>query len=195
MKRYTSREVRQALVGKGNLRNRLSDLITDWNPYQSGSRQHLKKIYQEEALQGWHRVRLLFAELCSVEALENSWSCIAHLHDLCDFLNTGVVLKNDPPTVQRATQLLFMSKRDATDKVSFVSLLDRGPEADTLDLLGQIGFSGVIRTRWGLACRVQRQATHLELLQCTGAVESVPVEQASRLLREALSHCGNYKPK
>ena len=195
MKRYTSREVRQALVGKGNLRNRLSDLITDWNPYQSGSRQHLKKIYQEEALQGWHRVRLLFAELCSVEALENSWSCIAHLHDLCDFLNTGVVLKNDPPTVQRATQLLFMSKRDATDKVSFVSLLDRGPEADTLDLLGQIGFSGVIRTRWGLACRVQRQATHLELLQCTGAVESVPVKQASRLLREALSHCGNYKPK
>jgi len=195
VKRYTSREVRQALVGKGNLRNRLSDRIADWNPYQSGSRQHLKKIYQQEALQGWQQVRHLFEELCSIDALENSWACIAHLHDLCDFLYTGVVLENDPPTVQRATQLLFMSKRDRADKVSFLSLLDRGAEVDTLDLLGQIGFSGMIRIRWGLACRVQREVSHLELLQCAGAVESVPVKQASRLLQEALSHCDNYKPK
>ncbi len=195
MKRYSSREVRQALVGKGSVRNRLSDRLTDWNPYQPGSFRHVKTIYQQEALHGWQRVRHLLAELCGVEALENSWACIAHLEELRDFLYTGVLLENDRPTVRRATQLLSMSKRDPVDAGSIGSLLDGWAEGDTLDLLGLNGFSETLRIRWGLVSRVKRQASYLELLQCAGALVSVPVQQSFPLLQEAVVHCDGYEPR
>lgn len=195
MKRFTTREVRQALVGKGNLRTLLSDRIIDWDPYRPRSREYLTQNFQQEALQGWQRVRRLLAEQSSVEALENSWACISHLHELKDFLYTGVVLENDLPTVQRANQLLALSKHEADGKVSLGNLIDAESEEGTPDLHGLNGFSGLLRVRWGLAFRVQRKASYLELLQCAGAMDTVPAEKASLLLKEALSHCVGYKPK
>lgn len=195
MKRFTTREVRQALVGKGNLRTLLSDRIIDWDPYQRRSREFLKQNFQQEALQGWQRLRTLLAEQSSVEALENSWACISHLHELKDFLYTGVVLENDLPTVHRANQLLALSKHEADGKVSLGNLIDAESEEGTPDLHGLNGFSGLLRVRWGLAFRVQRKASYLELLQCAGSVDSVSVQEASLLLKEALTHFVGYKPK
>lgn len=194
MKRYTARSVRQALAGKGNLRNLLSDRIADWNPYQPGSVLHLKGIYEQEALQGWLRVRHLFSDLGSVQALENSWACIAHLPDLRDFLHTGVMLQNDRSAVQRVTQLLALPESESAEDVSLGSLLDSAANADTLDLLPLNGFSGESRIRWGLAFRVKRHASFLELLQCAGALESVPVELSSSALTEAVANCLDYTP-
>lgn len=195
MKRFTTREVRQALVGKGNLRTLLSDRIIDWDPYQPRSREFLRQEFQQEALQGWQRSRILFAEQSSVEAFENSWACIAHLHELKDFLYTGVVLENDLSTVQRANQLLSLSKREADGKILLSNLIDAESEEGTPDLLGLNGFAGLVKIRWGLAFRVQQEASYLELLQCAGAVDTVPVEEASLLMKEALSHCVGYKPR
>lgn len=195
MKRFTTREVRQALVGKGNLRTQLSDRIIDWDPYQPRSRAFLQQNFQQEALQGWQRARCLLAEQSSVEALENCWACIAHLRELKEFLYAGVVLESDLATVHRANQLLSLSKREADGNVSIGNLIDAESEEGTPDLIGMSGFSGLLRVRWGLAFRVERKASFLELLQCAGAVDSVAVQEASLLLKEALSHCVGYKPK
>jgi hypothetical protein len=97
LKRFTTREVRQALVGKGNLRTLLSDRIIDWDPYQPTSRDYLKQNFDHEAVRGWERARALFDAQSSVEALENIWACTAHVQELKEFLHMGVSLENDLP--------------------------------------------------------------------------------------------------
>ncbi len=186
MKRFTTRQIRQALIGKGNLRTLLSDRITDWDPYQPGSRQHLKQIYLHEAMQGWQRIRLLLADSSSVEALENTWASIAHLQELRDFLYAGVVIENDPQTVRRADQLLSIKKFDEDRAFSLGRVLESGKDDTPPDLLDLQGFADELRVRWGLASRVRRRASYLELLQCAGAVQDLEVETSAALLHEAL---------
>lgn len=188
MKRFTTREVRQALVGKGNLRTLLSDRIIDWDPYQPRSREFLRQEFQQEALKGWQRTRILFAEQSSVEALENSWACIAHLHELKDFLYTGVVLENDLSTLHRANQLLSLSKREADGKILLSNLIDAESEKGTPDLLGLNGFAGLVKIRWGLAFRVQQEASYLELLHCAGAVAVSPKKTGCAAIRWHLNY-------
>lgn len=194
VKRFTSREVRQALVGRGNLRTLLSDRVADWNPYQAGSLHRLKQTYHQEALEGWQRVRRLFVGSSSVTALENTWACVSHLPDLKDFLYFGVARENDAPTLRRATQLLSMvpgavNREPSVDNVLSTTSTDTAP-----DLLLLNGFSPELRIRWGLASRVQRQASCIELLQCAGAVESVEVARAAFLLKEAIEQCSGFEP-
>lgn len=195
MKLFTIREVRQALVGKGNLRTLLSDRITDWDPYQPGSFEKFNLSYRNEALQGWQRARQLLHELPAIDALENTWACIEHLQDLRDFLYIGVLEEDDLPTVQRANQLFSLSTLNPIDDEWFLGILVKGSQHDTADLLPLKGFSGAVRIRWGLAHRVKCNAPLLELLKCAGALESFPVKQASLLLNEALSHHSGFKPK
>ena len=193
VKRFTSREVRQALVGRGNLRTRLSDRIAGWNPYQPGSLCHLKQIYQQEALEGWQRVRLLFADVSSVIALSNTWACIAHLPDLTEFLYAGVALEADPTTLRRAKQLLSTVPGGAKH-YSVGSVLSATTKDAIPDLLNLDGFSSELRIRWGLASRVHRKASYLELLRCAGAVESLGVPQAAFLLGEAIEQSAGFEP-
>jgi hypothetical protein len=192
VKRFTSREVRQALVGRGNLRTRLSDRIAGWNPYQPESLGYLNQIYQQEALEGWQRVRLLFADVSSVVALANTWACIAHLPDLKEFLYAGVEREGDPATLRRVEQLLSTVPGGA-EHVSVGNVLSETPKDAVPDLLNLDGFSPELRIRWGLASRVHRKASYLELLQCAGAVESVGVAQAVFLLKEAIEQCADFE--
>jgi len=195
LKLFTIREIRQALVGKGNLRTLLSDRITDWDPYQPGSIEKFKLSYRNEALQGWQRARQLLHELPAIDALENTWACIEHLQDLRDFLYIGVLEEDDLPTVQRANQLFSLSTLNPIDDEWFLGILVKGSQHDTADLLPLKGFSGAVRIRWGLAHRVKCNAPLLELLKCAGALKSIPVKQASLLLNEALSHHSGFKLK
>ncbi len=195
MKRFTTREVRQALVGKGNLRTLLSDRIIDWDPYQPTSRDYLKQNFDHEAVRGWERARALFDAESSLEALENIWACIAHVQELKEFLHTGVSLENDLPTVRRVNQLRSLSLDELEDDVSLARLIDAVAKDGTPDLLGLNGFAGEVRIRWGLSSRVQRKASYLELLRCAAALDSVSVPEASLLLKEAFTHCVGYNPR
>ena len=189
MKRYTSREVRQALVGKGSLQTLLSDRIANFNPYQAGVYEKFKLVDKELALQGWKRARNLFPERSAIEALENVWACISHLKEVRLFLLRGVAKQNDPEVLKRSKQLEAISDDDkgpydTLDEIFNGKLGDKIP-----DLLGFSGFSSEIRIRWGLASRVQKRDNYLELLRCTGVVTSVSVNVALELLKEALAQC------
>ncbi len=189
MKRYTSREVRQALVGKGNLQTHLSDQIAEFNPYLPGAFQKLCSLDEELALQGWKRARSLFSEKSSVEALENTWACVSHLEEVRSFLVRGVVQDNDTKVLARCKQIqaLSVGNEDSNDTLDKIVRGKYGNK--TPDLLNLQGFDSELRIRWGLASRVQRSASYFDLLQCAGAVASVGVNDALKYLKEALDEC------
>ena len=72
VKRLSVREVRQALIGKGNLRNLLSDRINSWDPYRTETLDFFRSVYDQEALKGWKRTLHLFQGLTPIHALENT---------------------------------------------------------------------------------------------------------------------------
>ena len=189
MKRYTSREVRQALVGKGNLQTLLSDRISDFNPYLPGALQKLKQIDNELSFQGWKRARQLFAEIPAVEALENIWASVAHLTEVSSFLVRGLIQDNNPEVLKRAKQLQAISieKKDLHNNLDDIFKGKFGGK--TPDILNLDSLDSVIRVRWGLASRVQRRASYLDLLRCAGYVSTISVHNALDLLKEALTHC------
>jgi retron-type reverse transcriptase len=189
VKRYTSREVRQALVGKGNLQTLLSDRICDFNPYQPGALQKLSQIDKELALLGWKRARQLFAERPAVEALENIWASVCHLVEVRSFLVRGLVQDNDLEVLKRSKQLQVISADDKDLRDTLDDIFNGKYGQKTPDLLSLHGFDSEVRIRWGLASRVQRRDSYLELLRCAGGVASVSVHDALGLLKEALTEC------
>ena len=189
MKRYTTREVRQALVGKGNLQILLSDQIAEFNPYLPGAFQKLSLIDKELALQGWKRARNLFSEKPAVEAFENTWACVSHLEEVRSFLIRGVEQDKDTEVLTRSKQIRALSAGDE-DSNDTLDKIFRGKYGDkTPDLLNLHGFASKLRIRWGLASRVQRCASYIDLLQCAGTLASVGVNDALKYLKEALAEC------
>ena len=79
MKRFSVQAVRRALVGKGNLRTRISDRIEGLDPYKRDVVKNLKEIFDEEALRGWVQIQQLFDGIPKITTLENASSLVAHI--------------------------------------------------------------------------------------------------------------------
>ena len=184
MKRLSARQVRQSLVGRGNIRSLLSDRIIHWDPYSADTHRYFKSVYEEEALKGWLRVKKLFEGVSSVIALENTCSVIGHSPELIGFLFKGVSLENEKNTKKRADQLSKILPL-ATDHDQLRTLLSEKTSLDTPDLLHLEGFSSDVRLRWGLAHRTKAKATNLEKLNCTSLISDLSVSEISKYLIEA----------
>ena len=194
MKRFSTREIRQALVGRGNLRILLSDKVKEWDPYDPNTFSFLKRTYEEEALLGWGRIKALFSGMTQEAALENTWSVIAHHPELTGFILRGIELENETPILTKAKKFKSKTKKIET-KDFFESLFKKSKLGAVPDLLNCHGFESKTRIRWGLANRVKATSSYSELVRATAAVDGISVRDASELLREAVGHCVGRKIK
>lgn len=188
MKRYRTREVRQALVGKGSLHTLLTEQISDWDPYQPGIRIKLKSAYETAALNAWRNAKILLPTKNSIEVLENTWASVAHLGYLRKFIEIGVIMENDRPTVKRLFNLKNSIKNDTKEDIDLFSLLFETPDQTTPDLLSLDGFTDEIRIRWSLASKVQQEKSHLDLLKSAGFIKTYDSQKAFELLIEAIKN-------
>ena len=188
MKRYRSREIRQALVGRGNVHSLLSELISSWDPYQPGIRLKLKYAYETAALNAWQNAKTMFQTQSPIEALENTWSSIAHLAYLRKFLEVGVTMENHLPTVKRLLEIHESKNKNTDDEFDLHSLLFQDHEYTTPDLLAFTGFSDEIRIRWSLAFKVQKERPYLDFLKSAGSISSFENKRALELLNEAIKY-------
>jgi hypothetical protein len=186
VKHFRSREVRQALVGKGNLHTLLSDQISSWDPYQPGIRAQLKSAYETAASNAWHNAKSLFSTLNAIEALENTWASVAHIDYLRKFLEMGVILENELPTIKRLLEIKKSVKNNNEEDINLYDLLFKSAEHTTPDLLTLGGFSDEIRVRWSLASKVQAEKSYLELLKSASFIETYESQKAHGLLIEAI---------
>ena len=185
MKRLSVREVRQALIGKGNLRNLLSDRISDWDPYRPDTFSLFKSIYDQEALKGWERILHLFQGLTPIRTLENTWAVLSHIPELANFLSRGIELSNDSKTFSKLKRLHKLSF-DRTEKDPFDFLISERDSFFSPDLLGISGFSPEIQIRWGLANRVKLQKAIPDLIKDAAMVGGIETRKISSLLKEAI---------
>jgi RNA-directed DNA polymerase len=190
LNRYRSREIRQALVGPGNVHSLLSELISSWDPYQPGIRLKLKSAYETAALNAWFNAKTLFPTQSPIEALENTWASIAHLAYLRKFLEIGVAKENHAPTVKRLLEIKDYPNKNSENDFDLHSLLYEHHEDITPDLLGFTGFSDEIRIRWSLAFKVQKERPYLDFLKSAGFISTIETKRAVALLSEAIKFEG-----
>ncbi len=195
MNRYRSREIRQALVGPGNVNSLLSKLIGSWDPYQPGIRLKLKSAYETAALNAWLNAKTLFPTNSPIEALENTWASISHLAYLRKFLEIGVAKENNAPTAKRLLEIKDCSNKNIEHDFDLHSLLYEAHEDVTPDLLGFAGFSDEIRIRWSLAFKVQKEKSYLDFLKSAGFISSFETKRAVELLSEAIKLAGTKSRK
>ena len=185
MKRLSVREVRQALIGKGNLRNLLSDRINSWDPYRTDTLDFFRSVYDQEALKGWSRTLHLFQGLTPIHALENTWSVLGHFTELANFLTRGIELSKDSKTFSKVKSLNNLSG-DRSEKDPFDFLLSKQESFFSPDLLGISGFNTEVRIRWGLANRIKFQNDIPDLIRSASTVEGLGPKEISLLLQEAI---------
>lgn len=195
MNRYRSREIRQALVGPGNVNSLLSELIGSWDPYQPGVRLKLKSAYETAALNAWLNAKTLFPTHSPIEALENTWASIAHLSYLRNFLEIGIAKENHAPTAKRLLEIKDCSNKNIENDFDLHSLLYEEQEDVTPDLLRFTGFSDEIRIRWSLAFNVQKERPYLDFLKSAGFISSFETKKAVELLSEAIKIAGTKSRK
>jgi hypothetical protein len=185
VKRLSVREVRQALIGKGNLRNLLSDRINTWDPYRPDTLDFFRSVYDQEALKGWKRTLHLFQGLTPIHALENTWSVLSHFTELANFLTRGIELSKDSKTFSKVKSLKNLSG-DQSEINPFDFLLSKQESFFSPDLLGISGFNPEVRIRWGLANRIKFQNDIPDLIRSASTVEGLGPREISLLLKEAI---------
>ena len=191
---FSTQLVRQTLTGKGNLRTLLSDQISSWNPYDKGITTRLKDLYDEESLKAWDRVKVLFANIPTEQAINNTWSVIGHTPELTEFLFRGIVLEGEPVSVARVKVLkINIAKRYEFSEEAFQSILKVSGARGTPDLSVLTGFTPDLRARWGLASRVKKHADIAELLTCVSEKVELPILGANSLLAEAIENSKQKK--
>jgi retron-type reverse transcriptase len=193
--RYRSREIRQALVGPGNVNSLLSELIGSWDPYQPGIRLKLKSAYETAALNAWLNAKTLFPTHSPIEALENTWASIAHLAYLRKFLEIGIAKDNHAPTTKRLLEIKDCSNKNIENDFDLHALLYEDHEDIAPDLLGFTGFSDEIRIRWSLASKVKKERPYIDFLKSAGFISSVENKRAVALLSEAIRFAGTKSKK
>lgn len=187
LKRFSSREVRQAVVGRGNLYTLLSDKIEEIDPYNPEALTILRLVYKEESYRAWLSGKNLFSGLCDdIGALENLWASLQHLQDILDFIFKGVTVEGNANVINRARQLVSRQPVDSKTRLHEV-LFENGDDL-VPDLLPFMGFSSRVRLRWGLAARVQKLSRYIELYRCAGSVKRANAQEAFELLSEAIRH-------
>ena len=185
MRRLSVREVRQALIGKGNLRNLLSDRILTWDPYSPKTFDFFKSIYDQESIDGWKRISTLYRGLTPIEALENTWSVLSHFPELTNFLLRGIELDGDSKSLARAKSLKKLTlEQTSTDPFEFLNLK---PSSDYIpDLLGVNGFEPEIQIRWGMASRAKLKCEYQELIIDSAKVAGIDAGKVTELIKEAI---------
>jgi len=188
VKRFSVQAVRQALVGKGNLRTLISDKIEELDPYDRFTSRKFKEIYDDEALKGWLKIQKLFYEIPKITTLENTWSVVAHNPELVAFLLRGVALEKDKVAISRSRKLLKLTEIEiAEDTFSFWLL--KGDFKKLPNLIGATGFSDIVRLRWSLAKKIDENVTsYSEILKIASAIEDFPAKEANKLFIEAINH-------
>ena len=187
LERFSSREVRQAVVGKGNLYTLLSDQIEGGDPYTPEALTFLRSVYEKESYRAWLSGKNLFSGVCDdIGALENLWATLQHLQDIQDFIFKGVTFEGNANVINRARQLV--SSRPVDPKSKLYKVLFESGDDLVPDLLPYTGFSSRVRLQWGLAARVQRLSRYIELYRCSGSVEKLDTQDAFELLSEAIRH-------
>ena len=146
MKRFSVQAIRQALVGTGNLRTRISDRIEELDPYDRFAARKFKEIFDDEALKGWLQIQKLFFGIPKITALENAWSVVAHNPELVALMLRGVALEKDKVAISRSRKLFKLTEIEtAEDTFSFWVL--NGDFKKLPNLLEATGFSKIIRVR------------------------------------------------
>ena len=193
MAKFSVRQIRQALLGKGNLRTLLSDRIENLDPYKQETLTLFKKIYEEEALKAWERIQKLFQDIPKITALENTWSVICHMPELTGFLSKGVEIEKDKAVLARTKSLskITSKKNDHTDP--FKSINSKKSKSTFPDIIELEGFSLPVRIRWGLACKVNSNSSFYDLLQTVSLVDGISAREISIFLKEALGYCIDKK--
>lgn len=188
MKRFSVQAVRQALVGTGNLRTRISDRIEELNPYNRTAAREFKAIFDDEALNGWLNIQKLFSGIPKITALENTWSVVGHNPELIALLIRGVALEKDKVAIARSRKLLKQTSIEATENTFSFWLLN-GNFNNLPNLLDATGFSKIVRVRWSLAKKINENVTsYNELLKIASAVEDFPAKEANKFFIEAINH-------
>jgi RNA-directed DNA polymerase len=188
VKRFSVQAVRRALVGKGNLRTRISDRIEGLDPYKREAVKNLKEIFDEEALRGWVQIQKLFDGIPKITTLENAWSVVAHNPELVALLIRGVELEKNRDAIQRSRKLLKLTEIE-TEEDSFCSWLFNSRNRRLPNILKAEGFSATVRIRWSLAKKLNENVTSFkELLNIASAVEELPPQEANTLLKESINH-------
>lgn len=193
LKRFSSRELRQAVVGRGSLYTLLSDQIERRDPYAPGALAFLRSVYEKESYRGWLAGKKLFSGVCDdICALENLWATLQHLRDIQDFLLKGVTLEGNASVINRAKQLVLSRPIDPESRL-YRALFE---DDDDLvpDLFPFTGFSNQVRLRWGLAARVQRTSPYINLFRCAGSLATANANDAFELLRVAIERYPQSKP-
>jgi hypothetical protein len=185
MAKFSVRQIRQALLGKGNLRTLLSDRIENLDPYKQETLTIFKSIYDEEALKAWERIQKLFKDIPKISALENTWSVISHMPELTGFLSKGVEIEKDKAVIARAKRLSkITSKNDRIDP--FQSIQSKKSKITLPDFIELEGFALPVRIRWGLAYKVNSTSNFYALLQTASLVDGISASEINGFLKEAL---------
>ena len=188
MKRFSVQAVRQALVGRGNLRTRISDRIEELDPYDRVAARKFKEIFDDEALKGWPQIQKLFSGIPKITALENTWSVVAHNPELVALLLRGIELEKDKVAISRSRKLFKLTEIEAAED-TFSSWILNGEFKKLPNLLEATGFSKSVRVRWSLAKKINENITsYRELLKIASAVEDFPAKEANKFLIEAINH-------
>ena len=188
MKRFSVQAVRQALVGKGNLRTRISDRIEELDPYNRAAARKFKEIFDDEALEGWLQIQKLFSGIPKITALENTWSVVSHNPELVALLLRGVALEKDKDAISRSRKLYKLTEIEAAEDTFSFWLLN-GDFKKLPNLLEAKGFSDIVRVRWSLAKKINENVTsYSELLKIASAVEDFPAKEANKFFIEAINH-------
>jgi RNA-directed DNA polymerase len=188
VKRFSVQAIRQALVGTGNLRTRISDRIEELDPYDRVAARKFKEIFDDEALKGWLQIQKLFSGIPKITALENTWSVVAHNPELVALMLRGVALEKDKVAISRSRKLFKLTEIEtAEDTFSFWVL--NGDFKKLPNLLEATGFSKIVRVRWSLAKKINENVTsYSELLKIASAVEDFPAKEANKFFIEAINH-------
>ena len=188
MKRFSVQAIRQALVGTGNLRTRISDRIEELDPYDRVAARKFKEIFDDEALKGWLQIQKLFSGIPKITALENTWSVVAHNPELVALMLRGVALEKDKVAISRSRKLFKLTEIEtAEDTFSFWVL--NGDFKKLPNLQEATGFSKIVRVRWSLAKKINENVTsYSELLKIASAVEDFPAKEANKFFIEAINH-------
>lgn len=194
MRRLSVREVRQALIGKGNLRNLLSDRIKSWNPYSPETFDFFKSTYDQESIKAWNRALALYQGITPILVVENTWSVLSHFPELTNFFFRGIELDGDSKSLARARVLKKINlEQTSTDPFEFLN--SKQPSGFVPDLLGVLGFEPQIQIRWGMANRANWKSEYQDLVKDSAKVTDIETRIVVEFIKEAIENYPADKSK
>jgi len=188
LKIFSQQTIRSTLVGRGNLRNLLSDRFTEIDPYSKVASVQAKQIFNKEAQDAWGRIKNLFAHTSPLIAYENTWASIIHIPELTYFIYQGVKQDKTVKINKRVNELAKSVKESWLDDPLIKEIYFKNLIPDNLtktpNLLELKGFSSDQKIRFGLGNQVNLNNSWFNLLETVATIKPISASEIANFLIE-----------